>query len=275
MGIYDWENYDDEYDTGYWAAFVNDTHIMGNLTFNAGIRYDDNEDSGSQVSPSGGVVYSFFNKKARIRAQAARGFSAPPAAWVDDPVYGNPGLKPETATNYQVGGEKQVFKFLRFDLNFFYADVKDLIRFDLDTWQYENIDEAVRRGVEGSLTAAFDFGLTLGFGGSYVDVRDEETDDVIRDIPRTLYNASALYTYGPMTHALLGRYIDHNSTYDETKDKKFIFDYTFKFALPFPKTYGKTSLYATIYNLFNTTYLYREVFPKPDRWVEAGTRFTY
>ena len=120
-------------------------------------------------------------------------------------------------------------------MNLFQTNVKDLITFDYDILRYKNIEEVARKGIEGTITTSFDFGLTLFFGGSYVDVRNDETDHVIEDIPRTIYNASALYTYKATTHSLIGKYIDQNSTYPETQDKVFIFDYLLKVKLPFPK----------------------------------------
>jgi vitamin B12 transporter len=274
-GEYDWANYTKTYETGNWAVYGNDTLTLGNFSINAGARYDDNKDFGSEVSPSGGIVYRFSGTEALIRAQVARGFSAPPAAWVHDPQYGNPDLDPEIAVNYQLGGQIRLFKFLNIELNLFQANVKDLITFDVDTLKYKNIEEVVRKGIEGTIAASFDFGLTLSLGGSYVDVRNDATDQVIEDIPRTIYNASAVYAYKYITHSIIGKYIDHHSTYPETQDKVFIFDYLLKVKLPFPKQYGRASLFGAVYNLFNTTYLYREVWPKPDRWIEAGVRFEF
>jgi vitamin B12 transporter len=274
-GEYDWANYTQTYETGNWAVYSNDTLTLGNVTLSAGVRYDDNREFDSEVSPSGGVVYRFPWADALVRAQVAKGFSAPPAAWVHDPQYGNPDLEPEIAVNYQLGGHVRLFTFLRLELNLFRADVEDLIRYDWDTSRYENIDKVRRQGVEGNISANFDFGLTVSFGGSYADVKDEETHDEIEDIPRTMYNVSAVYTNKTMTHSLIGKYIDHNSTYPETRDKIFIFDYLLKVNPPFLQKYGKASMFGAVYNLFNSTYLYREVWPKPDRWIEGGVRFEY
>jgi hypothetical protein len=90
-----------------------------------------------------------------------------------------------------------------------------------------------------------------------------------------MYNASAVYAHKYMTHSIIGKYIDHNSTYPETKDKVFIFDYLLKVNLPFFKKYGKASMFGAVYNLFDSTYLDRQVWPKPDRWVEGGVRFEF
>jgi len=274
-GEYDWKNYTNVYKTGNWALFANDTFTLENLTLNAGVRYDDNKDFGSEISPSGGVVYRFPAADTLVRAQITRGFSAPPAAWVHDPQYGNPDLEPEIAVNYQLGGEVRLLHFIKCELNLFRADIADLIRYNSNTRRYENIDKVRRQGLEGNISANFDFGLTLAFGGSYVDVRNKETDNVIEDIPRTIHNVSAVYTHNRMTHSIIGKYIDHNSSYPETQDKVFIFDYLLKVNLPFPETYGRVSIFGAVYNVFNTTYLYREVWPKPDRWVEGGVRFEY
>ncbi|MBW2646680.1 MAG: TonB-dependent receptor [Deltaproteobacteria bacterium] len=257
--------------TRNWAAYANDTLTVGDISLNAGLRYDDNRDFGGKFSPSCGVVYRIAEYNALVRAQVAKGFSAP------DPneLSTNPNLDPEIAINYQLGVEIQPIKFLRLEVNAFRAEVDDLIDWNSDTGRYENIDEVTRRGVEGSISANFDFGLRLAFGGSYVHVTDEETNTAINDIPRKTFNVSAAYTYKWMTHSINGKYIDHNSTYPETEDDRMILDYLLQVTLPCPERHGKVSLFAAVYNLTNSNYVYRAVWPQPDRWVEGGVRFEF
>ena len=277
-GEFDWINYTREYDTRNWAVYANDTFTRDNLSVNAGVRYDDNRDFGSEVSPSAGVVYRLFDDQApirpMIRAQVSRGFSAPPAAWVKDPVYGTPDLNPETAINYQLGSEVWFCKFLRFEVNLFYADVDDLIQYDPDTRKFQNIEKVVRQGVEGILSASFDCGLDLSFSGSFTDVEDDTTGDTIKDIPKEQYQASAAYTWQWMTHTLYGKCTDYNSTYPETRDKKFVFDYKFNAKLP-ETGRCRTELFCAVYNLFNSNVVYRSVWPQPDRWLEAGVSVSF
>jgi len=274
-GRYNWSNYTGEYETRNWATYAGDTLNAGDFSFNAGIRYDDNSDFGGEFSPSGGIVYRIPSHDALVRAHVAKGFSAPPASWVHDPQYGNPDLGPETAINYQLGGEVQPFRFLRLELNLFRSEITDFIEQDQITYIRYNIGEVTRQGLEGTISATFDFGLSLSFGGSYVDVRDEQTDEVIQDIPRRLYDLSASYTHKRITHSVVGKYVYNYSSYPETRDKVFIFDYLLKVNLPFLEQYGKPTLFGAVHNLTNTTYLYRAVFPQPGRWGEVGVRFEF
>jgi vitamin B12 transporter len=260
--------------TGDSAVFANNTLKLGNAAINAGIRYDNNWDYGSAVSPSFGIAYNCSSLDAVIRAQVAKGFSAPDYAWVHDPELGNPNLSPEYVVNYQLGGEVHLFDWLQMELNLFRAEVEDLIRFDRDANTYINEEKVNRRGFEWTLATHFDAGLSIRVGGSHADVRNATTDEVIQDIPRTQYNVSLLYAQGGMSHSLFGKYIDNNSSYKETQDKVMLFDYRLEFKLPAIATIEQWAAYGAIYNLFNTSYLYRDVWPQPGRQGEIGIQLT-
>jgi len=274
-GTYDWHGYEKTYHTGNWALYANNTFKAGPASLNAGVRYDRNRDFGSEISPSVGLAAHVLEGRVLVRVQAARGFSAPPAAWVNDPNYGNPDLQAETAVNYQAGGKIWVLPMISVETNLFYADVDDLIRYDEDARRYVNIDRAVRKGVEGSVAAAFDFGLQVSFSAVYTHVRDKESDRRIKDIPALQYHAAAVHYYKWLTHSLRGTWIDHNSTYPETRDQRFVFDYRAKAVVPGLTHYGSPAVFINIYNIFNANYLYREVWPRPDRWVEAGVDLSF
>ncbi len=274
-GKYDFSLYPKKYSSGNWAIYANDSLSLEKFSFNIGVRYDHNQDFGSELSPSFGVVYRFSGQDVIVRAKVARGFSAPPSAWVNDPVveYKNP--KPEIGINYQLGCDMQLAQHLKIELNSFWTDVKELIQFD---WgpppTFSNIAKATRRGIEARIYTTFDFGLALSMGGSFIDVRDDDGDD-IKDIPTTLYDVSANYTFQGVSQTLVGKYVCMNSAHPETRDRVFIFDYLFKAQLPLPDRYGKISLFGAVYNLFNSTHLFRFFLPQPDRWMEAGVKIEF
>jgi vitamin B12 transporter len=275
FGEYDLHRAAGRYDTDTRGVYINDTLRLWVFTLNTGLRYDDDDTFGSAVSPLLGIVWHGPKEAVLVRFQAARGFSAPPAAYVFDPVYGNRDLDSETAVNYQLGGTIRPLSGLSFDWNFFRSEVDDLINFNFDTFKFENIDEVLRQGVEGTVTAAVPFGVTLSFSGSYVDVRNNLTDEVIENIPRTIYTIKVSHVFKRLTHTLAGSYIDHNSAYPETEDRRFVFNYRFNIDLPFKSGFGTPSLFGAVYNLGDSDYLYRAAWPQPRRWVEAGLRFRY
>lgn len=274
-GTYDWQGYDRNYDVNTWALYVNDTFRWGRFTVNSALRYDDDSTFGGSVSPVLGVVYHLREETALLRFQVARGFSAPPAAWVHDPTYGNPDLDAETAIDTQLGVAFIPVPALKFEGSLFRSKVDHFINFDVGAMRWENIDKVVRRGGEGAVSVLLPLGLSLSFSGSYVDVRNDITDKVITDIPRTLYVLTASHVWGRLTHSLSGTCTDHNSTFPETADRRFVFNYRFNVALPFMPGYGTPSLFGAVYNIGDSDYLYREVWPKPRRWVEAGVRFLF
>jgi len=279
-GYYDFSLYSDRFQSGNWAVYANDTLDIGRFSFTGGLRYDENYDFGWEVSPSAGAVYHLPVADALIRTQVARGFSAPPGSLVHDPTFGNKDLKAETGTNYQLGSEAHFFKFLKLEVDLFRADVKNLLHFNPELMHYENLDKITRQGFEAGLGANFDRGLSLFFGGSFVDVRDSETGDLIEDIPRILYTASTSYTYKGMTNSIIGHYIYNNSSLPETRDRVFIFDYLFKAklpSLPIPYTSrtGTPSIFAAVHNLTNTPYLLRVGARQPGRWIEGGVSFEF
>lgn len=271
LGSYDWQNYDRTYHANNWALWTNDTLTLGTFTINAGIRYDNDDTFGGTVSPSAGLVYHLWQDKALLRLQVSRGFSAPPAAWVDaPPPYGNRNLKPEVAMNYQLGFEIEPDKKIKFALNLFRADVDNLIQFDLNAYKFLNIDKVVRQGVEGSITINLPFDFSVSLNGTYVDVRNGLTGEVVRDIPPTLFTLRVSHQYHLFTHTLIGTYVDNNSSYAETMDKVFVFNYHFNLQLPFGKPHYQVSLFGSVYNVTDVSYVYRYVWPKPRRWAEGG-----
>ena len=230
-GEYEWIWYDDTYKTETVAFYGNDTFTYGPVSLNAGLRYDHDKNFDAETSPSAGVVYRFSQYGALLRAQVAKGFSAPPAAWIYDPTYGNKDLKAETAVNYQLGGEIKPTSWLALEGGVFKADVDNLIR-DVEYapghYRAENVDRASRQGGEAAVRASFKTGLTAGLSGAWVDVRDEVTGEAIQNIPKTTYTASLGYGKKWYSGSLVGKYIDHNSSASETRDKRFVFDAVFK-----------------------------------------------
>ncbi len=176
------------------AIYANDTFSIGPVSLQGGARFDDNQDFGSQVNPSFGVAYRIKKPETVLRFQVARAYSAPPLNFLFFPERGNPDLQPETGVTYQLGADIYPWKFLKFRIDLFWADVDNLIRFDVARDMYVNEEKVRRRGLEASLNAKLPFGFGAYVAATVVNVKNEATDETVKDIPGLTYDLQLTYT---------------------------------------------------------------------------------
>ena len=266
----------DTLSSGNLAIYVNDVFIHGCWTFNAGARLDDNKDFGTEINPSFGAARRFEKSGLTFKFQIARAFSAPPLSYLFYPEIGNPDLRPEFGVNVQFGGEWKQSDFLTLKANAFWAKIDDLIRFDPVKNRLVNEDSVVRRGIEAQAVAFLPFGFKLFGGMTWVDNENDKTGEKIKDAPGIIYDFSASHRINDIFfHSLSGNYIWYNSSLEETRDKKFVFDYMARASLPRQIAGCTVSFYGAVHNLFNSTRFLLSGFPNPDRWFEAGLRLEY
>jgi vitamin B12 transporter len=223
---------DENYDTNKWAVFANESIGVGALTLNAGARYDNDLAFGSELSPSAGIVYKIA-AETFVRVNAARGFSPPPLPYRYQGVSPNSGLNAEKAWTYQAGIESDSIPGLWGKMTFYRADVTDKV-----TWMYDindvngngntgeilsfiNLNKVRRQGVEVKAKTHEYNGLSLSYGYAFNDVKDLETDEVVKGQPRIIQNAGFDYK-GPFETRgnINGRYIWWNANdSDNAKDQ--------------------------------------------------------
>ena len=96
-----------------YSVFAEDTwHVIEPLAITAGLRYDDHEIFGDQVSPRLYGVYT-VNEQWTVKGGISTGFKTPKTTQLYDgitgfggqgttPLFGNPDLQPETSTSTEL-----------------------------------------------------------------------------------------------------------------------------------------------------------------------------
>ena len=128
------------------AFFGQSRYQTGPVTFDAGLRYDDNNVFGSHTSPRLGMVVE-AGANWRFRGSYGEGFRAPSLGELFFPFSGNPELVPETSESWEVGIELERDGF-RLSLTGFRNQIDNLIDFDFLTFTNINIGEARTEGLE-------------------------------------------------------------------------------------------------------------------------------
>ena len=269
-------------DIDRWAVYANDTIVMDRWSITPGIRYDDNNISGSFVSPSLGATCR-LGEHSILRASVAKGFTLPPLSWTSggalflDP---NPALDPEEVWSFQAGFESSAAKYLWLKGTAFRHELKNALTFipfgagpptfnDLVV----NKGEIRRQGLELEVETFPVHNLSLLAGFAYVDLK-----------PANESGSTELYSYllgiryddkKSFRALLFGRYVwwDLDSVWQASYDD-FIWDLNLNKRI-YARAKTSAELFFTAHNLFNGSQYTFGDSKNPDTWLEAGIRVKF
>ncbi|TYP66472.1 TonB-dependent receptor domain-containing protein [Stutzerimonas stutzeri] len=198
------QNLGSETEVDQKAVYLQDEFSIGNLDVTLGGRLDDHDSFGSEFSPRAYGVYNLTDNWV-IKGGVGRSFKAP-SIYQSDETYGvlacrgmctlvgNPNLKPETATSYEIGTLYQNER-VEAGIMLFNNDIDDMII--TDTWRvgyrpavmtYSNVSKARVQGYE--LQGRYNLSDTMGLRANYTysDAEDRDTDEQLRNSPQHVAN---------------------------------------------------------------------------------------
>ena len=272
------------------AVYANDTISLGKLSITPGLRFDNIDISSTSfneefLSPSLGITYEIADKTL-LRASVARGFSVPQIGLVAEPAPQssgdispfrlNPGLKVEKVWSYQIGAETGALKYLWLKIAAFRHEIKDAITpefFDDGTWTYTNKDRVRRQGAEIEMRTLPVYNFTLSAGATYINTKDLETGDEIKNNPQYTYDIGLQYDDKKSFRALLkGHYIWWNADeYYMAQYNGFIFDINMIKTICKNRSYSMEA-FLNAHNIFNGSQYWTVELKNARRWIEAGIR---
>jgi vitamin B12 transporter len=166
--------------TTIWGAGLQDTATFGAFTLNAGFRYDHHSVFGDAWSPRGTISWLSADSLWKIRASGGGAFRAPTVGELYYPFVGNPDLKPERETAWELGAERYVGGG-RIEVSLFWNDLRDLIVYDFAQSKNFNVGSARTRGVEVGWRQAVLPGLAADATYTYLDAENRVTGtDLVR-----------------------------------------------------------------------------------------------
>jgi vitamin B12 transporter len=262
-----------------WAVFANDTLVFGNLALTLGLRYDDNDQSGSFTSPSLGATYQ-AGEHTVLRVSVARGFTSPPLSMTSggalflDP---NPDLKPEAVWSYQAGIESSLSEFVWVKATAFRHELKDALYRDPYAGAppvfndiVVNTGDVTRRGIElqGATVPIHNVSLTAGW--CYV----ERIADIKERVRSYMDEVNLGLKYDDRK-AFLAQVFGHRVHWDVedpavgAKDGTFLWDFNVRYKLPSIARVRPT-IFASVHNLFDEGQYSMAITKNPGTWFEAG-----
>ncbi|HEY3379748.1 MAG TPA: TonB-dependent receptor [Armatimonadota bacterium] len=251
-----------------------------------GTRLDDHSTAGSKLAPRVGINHQIA-PNTNIRTSFSMGFRSPNFVELDSyypdfysptaefGTIGNPGLKPETTQQVEVGLNAVRGK-TTLDLALYNTDVRDEIVYTDYTGvpipfvskTYKNIASGRQRGVELTLGRQLAKTLALGLSYSYIDARDRSTGNRLLGIPHNHIALTATRTAKRWESALTGRWTDNiPDVSHNVVPGRVVLDLTMT-----RRGSGAVQPYLAVRNLTDTVYEEVVGYPAEGRSIEVGLR---
>ncbi len=269
------------------APYLNYSLRLNQWDINTELRYDNNNQFGSQMNPSLGAVYHFKKfPKTTIRGKISRAFNAPALLWIynDDAsllVAPNPDLEAEHAIVYELGGRTQIFSSMDIKINLYRSDIKNAIAtvFRNGLYLKNNFKKFRRQGISLSAKYKINKFLNIYGTGAFNDVENRITKKTVRDqgIARQSFTLGANYINKHGLSLNIYGYYNYwsSSPSNQANDQKFIFDTRITQTIKNIRKNIDIELFINIYNLTNSKYWSSITFPLPKRYFEGGFKILF
>lgn len=243
-----------------WALLGNGTIIFNKLTILPGIRYDHTGMGENSTNYTLGATYQFTGKTL-LRGYVAKGYSLPKA--VDNNI-------PQRIWTFQTGLETEAIPYLWLKATLFYNHI----------W---NIQEDIllkkrnRQGFEIEVKTIPVHGLFFSGGYTYIDTRDADTREVIKDVPTNLAKLALNYRNTPagLLAVVNGNYAWLNmEDYHLAHYKPIIWNLHLTQKL-LPQNEQTPEIFFSVHNLFNGSQYWDNWYMNTPRWIEGGVRFKF
>ena len=157
-------------------------HNEAGVSLALALRHDDPDDEDSKFTSRVGMQYEF--NEMRLFSNWGEGFKLPSFFALGHALVGNPNLRPETSTNWEVGVATTVLDdSIEFMVTGYRNEFEDLIDFDADLFTSVNRDEVTTQGFELSTRYAVSEQVQLHAHVAYTDVDIKDSTATLRHRP--------------------------------------------------------------------------------------------
>ncbi len=144
----------------YNAVYLNHGYDLDKLNIDTGLRFEDYQSFGSDLSWKAGAKYALNEKNTYLKGNIATGFTTPNFIQLFSPfafgVAGNPNLTPETSLGWDLGIEQKINDHHRASVSLFQTDIEDAILANYGSGVYENTQgKTSASGIETAISGDF------------------------------------------------------------------------------------------------------------------------
>ncbi|HYG89672.1 MAG TPA: TonB-dependent receptor [Azospirillum sp.] len=267
-----------ELDRNIGNVFGEVEYTLGTLVVSAGTRMDLPQGFDTAVSPRIGALYRLDGTGTTFKANWGKGFRLPSFFSLGNPIVGNPDLRPEKSTGWDVGVVQDFAEGrASVGITYFWNRVKSLIDFEEGPPpRLVNRSAATSRGIE--LTANWQVTPTFLARGqvTYTRTAVDDSDEPLRNRPK--WRGGGEVRWRPLEEWEFGASVVRVGSVPDssipTGDLRLA-PYTTVGATATWSPHPNLQLQLAIENLLDADYEEAVGFPAPGRQVRAAVRVTF
>jgi len=177
----------------------NEVRLFDRIFLAGGLRWEDNDVFGDEVTPRMSAVVVVKETGTKIRGGWGKGFRAPTINDLFFPGFGNPQLGPERSENYEFGADQKLWQNrIRFGVTYFHNEFRDLIQFVFNPVTFDflpfNVGGARSQGIETYAEIEPLDWLLLYANYTLTDTRNTTTGRDLRRFARHRWNTGVTLT---------------------------------------------------------------------------------
>jgi vitamin B12 transporter len=238
------------------------------LELSAGVRWDDYETFGSELSPR--VAAAWVGGSNKVRVAFGEAFRAPAVGELYFPFGGNPELEAERSRSFEVGYDHGS----GLSATVFHSDYDDLIVFDSATFIFQNVGAASAQGLELALQRDLSANLRTQASYTFTDTEEKGADRSLLRRPRHSGSLFIGYRSGIIDTNVVALYTGERADVlpvapftRATNESHTTFDANVQFNL------SRFAPYVKVENLTDVEYEEVLGYPSASRRVVVGVRF--
>lgn len=255
------------------AVYAASKYRAGNLIYNVGVRQDDHDTFGSEVTYRIGVVEDRKEAHVRYRASYATGYRAPTLNDLYHPWGGNPDLDPERSKGWEIGAEQDYSESTFISITYFKQDYEDLIQWAPVTpeiWMPQNVSKAEVKGLEIGVNYKLAEPTMLKLSYTNLDASNTTNGGRLMHRPNNKFAAQFTHEGKEGSLALSYRYVDKaKSSMGKVGDYNVV-----DLAVGYNLT-QTMKLTARIDNVLDEEYEESSDYPAPGRAYFAGLKMAF
>ena len=241
---------------------------------NLGLRLNSHTEFGSSFNPELGLLYKNGDLKSNLKiSRSSKTPTFKQRYYESSTLQGNPYLKMESATNYQLGNSIKIIDNLSANLNLFYSKIDDGISGSYNEngiYTYENVTSSTRKGYEAGFDWKINNTLNIDTSYLYLVFKNDDTWLYLPAKPKHKIQSDIYATYKNFKANIGGYYV--SESFNDSKNTEILKGY-FIANSKIEYEYKNMKFYVEVENLFDKDYYVHLGYPAAGRTYLFGLNY--